>query len=308
MRLEFRIPISPTRKFYSLVRFFDFALRRLPGAHYRNARVRVVVGDYCDLDHVRRENAWSEKSDIVWEKTPDRTFEEFHWGGTANRRLEIDPNGADVIVLSDADTVLLRDIDPLLGAPQPSRPTVRGHMAHFPPPLGPGAVAPNSWGPNFWPWLFDHFGLPWPSSAYRYSIGGDQSPWSPAYFNLGFVALNAPAVSQLAEEIAETTRRVTMTTESVMRCQIALTIVAYRNGFDLDALPAAYNAANDLAHLQRNALDVDQIRVLHFLREDEITRDEFQPDRIDSMLGRRLVNPANIALQALAREFRDACR
>lgn len=307
MRLEFRIPISPTRKFYSLVRFFDFALRRLPGAHYRNARVRVVVGDYCDLDHVRRENAWGEKSDIVWEKTPDGTFDEFHWAGTANRRLEIDPDGADVIVLSDADTVLLRDIDPLLEAPQSRRPTARGHMAHFPPPLGPRAIAPTSSGPNFWPWLFEDFGLAWPSRAYRYSIGGDVSLWCPAYFNLGFVVLNAPAVSRLAEEIAETTRRVTMTTDSVMRCQIALTIVAYRNGFDLDVLPAAYNAANDLAHLQRNALDVEQIRVLHFLREHEIERDDFQPERIDDMLGRHLVNPANIALQKLAREFRDSC-
>lgn len=308
MRLEFRIPISPSRKFFSLVRFFDFALRRLTGPHYQNARIRVVVGDHCNLDQVRRENAWSEASDIVWERTPDRTFDEFHWGGTANRRLELDPDGADIIVLSDADTVLLRDIDPILEAQRSRRPRARGHMAHYPPALGPNAVAPASSDPNFWPWLFKQFGLRGPSSFYRYSIAGDRAPWSPAYFNLGFVVLNVAALARLADEIAETTRRVMTLTDSVMRCQIALTIVAYRNGFDIGVLPAAYNAANDPAHLRVNAIDVEQIRVLHFLREDEIARADFQPERIDEMLGRCLVNPANVALQALAREFRDACR
>src|ERR1700756_1751695 len=58
-KLEFRIPISPTTKFFSLVRFFNFALRRLERPQYKNARLLVVVGDHCDLDFVRRENEWS---------------------------------------------------------------------------------------------------------------------------------------------------------------------------------------------------------------------------------------------------------
>jgi hypothetical protein len=306
MRVEFRIPISPNRKFYSLVRFYNFALRRLPGAHYRNARLRVVVGDHCDLDEVRRENVWSEEFDIVWERTPDASFDEFYWAGTANRRVEIAPGDADVIILSDADTVLLRDIDPLLEGLPSAQPTVCGHMAHNWPRLGPGAITPASSSPDFWPLLFDAFGLAWPSSTYRYSIPRSRSPECPAYFNLGFIALNASALARLAEEIAETTRRVNaMTDNSFMCCQIALTIVAYRNGFDIEVLSAAYNAANDLKHLRANALDVEQIRVLHFLREDEIDRGELQPERIDGMLGRPLANPANVALQALARKFRD---
>jgi hypothetical protein len=307
-RVEFRIPISPTEKFFSLVRFYNFALRRLGGA-YREARLVVTVGDYCDLDAVRRQNAWSEKFNVVWERVPDEIFDEFHWGGTANWRLHIPVEDADVIVLSDADTVLLRDIEPLLAEFPLERPSIRGHMAHLPPPLGTKIVAPSPAGPEFWPWLFSIFNIQWPTATHRYSMDTDGSlPISPAYFNLGFIALNAPALAILGSEIDEATRRVTAATDSFMRCQIALTVIAYRAGIDIDTLPADYNAANDVIHLKVNGLTAEWIRVLHFLREDEINRSELQPHLIDGLLSRTLANPANIALQNLAREFRESMK
>lgn len=307
--VEFRIPISPTEKFFSLVRFFNFALRRLDGPQYRDARLLITVGDYCNIDDVRRANQWSQNFNIAWERVPDEIFDEFHWAGTADWRMSIQAGDADIIVLSDADTVLLRDIDPLLAEFPLEEPAVRGHMAHLPPPLGPKITAPSPADPEFWPWLFKLFDIPWPPATYRYSMDANGSlPLSPAYFNLGFVALNARALAVFASEIADTTRRVTAATESLMRCQIALTIVAYRTGIDIRTLPAAYNAANDLVHLGTNGLSVDQIRVLHFLRTEEIDRGELQPQLIDNMLSRSLKNPANIALQNLAREYRDSLK
>jgi hypothetical protein len=306
-RVEFRVPISPTEKFFSLVRFYNFALRRLDSAQYREARLMIIVGDHCDLDLVRRQNQWSEDFNITWERVPDDVFDEFHWAGTANWRLSIPSDDADVIVLSDADTVLLRDVDPLLTELPTATAWIRGHMAHFPPPPGSKTNAPI--GSEFWPWLFNIFDIPWPPATYRYSMDADRSlPESPAYFNLGFVALNRKALSVYASEITEVTRRVTAATDSFMRCQIALTIVAHRAGIDIGTLPAAYNAANDVAHLKTNGLTAEQIRVLHFLREDEVTRDELQPHLIRNLLSRSLTNPANIALQSLAREFRESIR
>ena len=58
MRLEFRIPISPTSGFFAQIRMFDFALRRL-GPPYSLARLLVCVGDDCDIAAVRAANAWS---------------------------------------------------------------------------------------------------------------------------------------------------------------------------------------------------------------------------------------------------------
>ena len=307
-KVEFRIPISPTERFFSLVRFYNFALRRLDSPQYRDARLRIIVGDYCNLDAVRRDNQWSESFNISWEQVPDETFAEFHWAGTANWRLGIPADDADIIILSDADTIFLRDIDPLLMEFPLREAAVRGHMAHLPPLVnGP---APAAQYPEFWPWLFDMFDVPWPAATYRYSMDAAGAlPMAPAYFNLGFVALNAKALAIFGAEIAETTRRVAAATEkSFMRCQIALTLVAYRARMNIGTLSAAYNAANDLGHLSQNGLCADQIRVLHFLRADEIDRGELQPGLIDNLLSRSLANPANIALQNLARDYRESLK
>ncbi|MGH6922956.1 MAG: hypothetical protein ACRED5_04220 [Propylenella sp.] len=49
---------------------------------------------------MRRENRWSENYNIDWERVPDEIFAEFGWPGTANWRLNIPADNADVIVLS----------------------------------------------------------------------------------------------------------------------------------------------------------------------------------------------------------------
>jgi hypothetical protein len=305
-RIEFRIPISPTEQFFSQVRFFNFALRRLQGPHYRDAKLLIVVGDHCDLDEVRRQNTWSESFNVGWDRVPDDLFDEFGWWGTANRRLNIPAGDAEIIILSDADTVLLRDIDSVLADFPMQEAMLRGHMAHV-PPRHVKSSAPSPEGPIFWPWLFDAFGLQWPPITYRYSMDADGSmPVAPAYFNLGFVAMNAKALTIFDSEITDTSRRVIALTESRMRCQIALTIIAHRAGIRIETLSAAYNAANDLGHLIPNGLSGEQIRVLHYLRSDECSRLELQPHLIDDFLARSLTNPANIALQKMAREYRDS--
>ena len=79
-------------------------------------------------------------------------------------------------------------------------------------------------------------------------------PLCPAYFNLGFIALNSRAVEALGSHIAPITREVFRLTKSQMRCQIALTLAAYKVGADIGTLPAEYNAANDLRYLQHHQL------------------------------------------------------
>ena len=227
-------------------------------------------------------------------------------GGNLELAAARSPRDADIIILSDADTVLLRDIDPLLTEFPLAEPAVRGHMAHFPPAVGDNCAAPAAASPAFWPWLFEAFDIPWPAAAYRYSMDIDGSlPAAPAYFNFGFVAMNAKALAACAAHVTEITRRVAAVTgNSFMRCQIALSIMAYRAAMDIGILPAAYNAANDLAHFKLNALSLEQIRVLHFLRTDEIDRAKLQPYLIDDLLSRSLSNPANVALQDLVRDYR----
>ncbi len=307
-RVEFRIPISPNEGFYSQVRFFNYALRRLGVPPYRDARLLVVVGDRCDIDQVRSQNRWSEKFNVAWEPVPGEICDEFGMWGTANWRLNVPAGDAEIIILSDADTVLFRDIDPLLADFPVTEAAIRGHMAYRPPPSFAKAGAPDARSSEFWPWLFDAFSLPWPATTYSYSIDPNgQWAEAPAYFNLGFVALSPKALSVFASEIDDADRRINELTGSEMRCQIALTVIAYRAGLDIATLPAAYNASNELSHLTLNGITPDQIRVLHYLQSDEVNRSTILlPNEIDHFLARSLSNPANIALQSVVGEFRQS--
>jgi hypothetical protein len=303
-RFEFRIPISPTPSFFAEVRFFNFALRRL-GGPYSGARLLIVVGDRCDIDSVRFENKWSERYNIAWERVPDKIFDESGLYGTCNWRLTSPAPDADVIILADADTVLLKDIDTLLSEFPDNRPAIRGHMAHFMPPSS-GLSVPKSSTPEYWPYVFNAFGAPFPCELHYYSMDADRSlPKAPAYFNLGFVALNSLALALYGKEIISFDRELNNVVQSHMRCQIALTVLGYRSRMDLGVLPAEYNAANDIAHLSTNDISMEDVRVLHYLRGDEVDRfNVLLPERIDEFLGRTLNNPANIRLQQLVREYR----
>jgi len=302
-RLEFRIPISPTPGFFSQIRMFDFALRRL-GPPYSQARLLVCVGDDCDIAEVRSANDWSGDR-VEWEAVPREVFAEFGMHGTADWRLARDGGDADVVILSDADTVLLRDIDPLLTGMPKDRPAIRGHMAHGPPP-SVGGNLPASHTRDYWPALFKRFGAPWPERLFEYSLNeAGRFTRAPAYFNLGFVAFNPAGLAAVTPRIFDFQRKLMRSFTSNMRCQIAVSLIAYQQGVDIDVLPASYNAANDLGHLRYNQLSVEDIRVLHYLRTDEIDRSViFRDDHIDDFLAAELINPANRALQALAKEYR----
>lgn len=303
-RLEFRIPISPREGFFAQVRLFHFALQQL-GGDYAAARVRVVVGDRCDLDQVRRSNGWSENANIVWESVPNGLADVAGMWGTANWRLSLPPDGADVVILSDADTVLLRDIDPILDDLASTGAVVRGHMAHYPPPVGREEPAPAD--ACFWPAILDDFGARWTQPWERYSMDVHRSlPVTPPYFNLGFVAMNPAALAQLGTDIHWTSAWVQQRWGSHMRCQIALSLAAMRRDMDIGCLPAPYNAANDIHHFAINDMAPEDIRVLHYLRENEFQRDRFLlPGHVDEFLAREMELPANRLLQDLVRRWRD---
>lgn len=304
--VEFRIPISPSEGFYAQVRFFNFALRRL-GPPYDRARLRIIVGDFCNIDAVRRENIWSEDFNVVWERVPDEIFSEFGIWGTANWRLKLPAGDAEIICLSDADTVMLREIDPLLNGIPDREAAICGHMAHMPPPSS-GSEVPSGNSPEFWPWLFRHFNIDWPpENTYCYSMDANGDwPRAPAYFNLGFIAMNAPALAICDAQIIEIERRIKHLTQSHMRCQIALTVIAHRAKMNIGVLSAAYNAANDLVHLSTSKLDPSDIRIIHYLRGDEINRSTiFTSDNLDDFLKRPLHNPVNQLLQRLGSEYRS---
>jgi hypothetical protein len=301
--IEFRIPASPTPPFYNRVRFFCAALRRLGGS-YAEAPVKVCVGDHADIGKVRAETPWTARYNVEWHGVPSKIFTDHWYYGTADYRYLLPEPAADLIVLADADVAVVQPILDDFTWMRCEQPCIAGHMAHFPPSFErPGD---RQWqGEDLWPSLFRHFSIPWPESLYPYSMDlkGQWAP-VPAYYNLGFVVLNRAALRIFSGRIFEAQDKMKALFECFMRCQIAVTLIAHSNGMRIKALPAIFNAANDIGHFQHNGVRVQDIKVIHYLRTEEMNRESFLSygDR-ETFLDSPLQNPVNQLLQKVAREI-----
>jgi len=302
-RIEFRIPIAPTKSFYNRAHFFCAALRRLGGGHADDL-VHIVVGDYADLDEVRRTNAWATQYNLRWYRVPEEISAAHHYYGTSDFRYALPESTADLVVLADADTALVQPVAQDLSWMLCDEPCIAGHMAHIPPPLkflersdpAPGDV---------WPLLFREFSIPLPDELYRYSrdLAGE-FPTAPAYYNLGFVALNRSALRIVKNAIFDVRERLNKIIQSEMRCQIALTLISYKHAFKRRNLPAIFNAANDDDYLRHNGVRPDDIKVLHYLRTNELDRDTFLTDAGRAIfLKANFHDPVNQLLQQIGREI-----
>ena len=296
--VEFRIPIAPRSSFYRRVHFFCAALQRLPRA-YAEATVRIVVGDDVGLDQVQAENRWSSQYNVEWHRVPSDVFAEHHYFATADLRYLLPAPSGGLVVLMDADSVVVRPFLQELEWMLCDDPCISGHMAHLPPPVKIRGATPEA--NDLWPFLFQRFGIPWPQTLYRYSMDLENKwPPVPAYYNLGFVVLNEAALKIFAQAIFDLQRRLRKLVESDMRCQIAVTLISYAHQMRRQNLPATFNAANDIQHFDHNRVCAEEIKVIHYLRADEIDRDSFLKDEErTAFLRATLRNPVNQLLQSV---------
>ena len=263
----------------------------------------MTVGDHADLDRLRSENRWAADFPLIWHRVPDELFDtEGYFFGTSDYRYLLAESSADLIILADADTALVKPLGNAFDWMMCDEPAMAGHMAHAPPPVKFPALSAE----DFWPFLFREFAIPWPKEIYPYSIDPKGVfPLAPAYYNLGFVVLNRAALSIFQSRIFQIHQLNAILT-SEMRCQIAATLVSYAYGIRRQNLPAAFNAANDERHLGHNQLPLDEIRVIHYLRRGEIDRESFHRSGFwRSLLHANLRNPVNQLLQKVAREIID---
>jgi hypothetical protein len=262
-----------------------------------------VVGDDADLEQVRAENRWSSQYNVKWHAVPPDIFADHYYFGTSDFRYLLPAPSGGLVVLMDADSVVvspfLQDLESMLR----DDPCIAGHMAHVPPPVKIKGEA--GYAMELWPFLFEHFGISWPEILYPYSMDVENRwPAIPAYYNLGFVVLNEAALKIFSQEIFDVQSRLRKLVESNMRCQMAVTLISYAHKMRRQNLPATFNAANDLRHFDHNKVRTQEIKVIHYLRADEIDRDSFlKDDEKAAFLRARLRNPVNQLLQSLVCEL-----
>ncbi len=307
-RLEFRMPMSPSAGFYRQARLFRFALDRL-GGDYEKALLTVTVGDNPDMEAVMRENTWSKDRNVRWLPVPRAIFDEFGIHGTADYRY-IPASDADIVLMVDADTVLVRPIDDLLDRIDADAAVLYGHMAHYPPTdltLTCGLVDAEG---RFWAALFNHFGIKDLVAVHPYSMDvGGVHGLAPPYFNLGFLAMTQSALAYLRANVFDVQRELMAVFPTHMRCQFAVTIIGLKYLDRLECLGAQYNLANDDVHFRANRVTAADARLIHYLRETEFLRMTFlDPDKIEETIQRSYVNAASKLVAGIVADYSEALK
>lgn len=293
MKLEFRIPISPRPGFFAQVRLYALSLQRL-GPPYSQARIVVAMGDRADAAAAALANPWSAALPIRWYAVEHHWCEAMPHAASGLGRYML-PSDADVIVLCDADTCPIARFDELVSRLRASdAPLVAGLQAHYSPFYGLDNDA-------VWRSLLDREGLAHVPLTQPYSmdVRGEQGS-APPYFNYGFVAFNAAAFAALSPVMA---RAVGLMLGSFpgnrFFAQLALALTIASENVGTIALGHEYNCANDDVLLRHGRIDIADIRIVHYLRTEEIDRTTFlQDEHFDAFVSRPKANPISERFRA----------
>jgi hypothetical protein len=182
-----------------------------------------------------------------------------------------DYTGVDYVILCDADTLILGSIDHVIQQLYYGYP-VSGVIAHYPPSC------------------FEDSNKDWQSISkkltnksitlpYNYTLMNSNElaiknhPKSPFYLNHGFLAFQSDALKEFSTQYVKMRKLVCeIINPPFFAGQIALTLTVNDLGWQGDTLSMKYNFPNDEKALKLHAYESQDIRVLHYLRENNINR------------------------------------
>jgi len=299
MKLEIRVPISPTRLFFRRIMYLARSVRACGGDTAR-ARIVVSVGDDVEPYDVASVQEWTDDK-IVWRWADRGEFQRFSYHATAMDRFLVESD-ADIILLADADVVFAKNIDDVLNSLL-ATPAVAGLIAHIPPFLALSVE-------GSWPAIFQRVGLPFPRdlyqhSGYRVMYDDPRHRYSPAYFNMGAVLVPAAMLREIARVFPRWLRAAQTLNLSRYVSQLALSFAIYDLDLPRIILEPRYNFPNDPQFDSGYPNDLADVRILHYLRPCIIDRerDLSTSETVRSLIGRKDLKGSNELFRALIECF-----
>ncbi len=294
------MPISPTPSFTTKIRYLASSVRR-NGGLLADSPIIVTVGADEPFD-LERAHPWSRELGVQWRWLDAAQWRRYGYFATALQRFCY-PVQTPLVLLLDADTLLAAPIDDLLREAQDDR-SIAGLLAHISP------FTHCHEGQQLWQRIFTAAQLgPVPLDC-------EHSGWQaiefdparrhcPPYFNLGFLLASRDVLHVLGGTIYQEMQTVESVHETPFRCQIALTLAILRTGVAWRALPLRFNFPNDIHFLPRHAPELDDVRVIHYLRDEQVDRstDLASVEGVQALLARADLNPINARLQQELREL-----
>jgi glycosyltransferase involved in cell wall biosynthesis len=290
--LEIRVPISPKPYFFRQVECL-YRSAQACGGLTGNVRIVVSIGEDMEPYDVAAAQPWSD-TNVIWRWAEREEVRKLGHHAAVLDRFKVESDAA-TILLADADTLFVNGVDDLLESLK-TVPAVAGVMAHGPPFVG----RPN----ETWETIFKKLGRSLPSDLHQHTGWGTMFQrhdvrFSPIYYNFGAVFVPGPFLSALADAYRRQLVVAERANVGYFVGQLALTLAIYELDLPRIALPPRYNFPNDPLFEAQYPEDLADLRILHYLRLDEVQRDKIwqSPDDTLTFLARRNLRPSNEALR-----------
>ncbi len=290
--LEIRVPISPKLYFFRQVEYLYKSAVACAGP---NTTIKMAVSVGADMDpyDIGATQTWSDKN-VSWRWVPREDFRQHSYHATGLDRFFAESN-ADFVLMADADTIFIRGVHDLLLALCES-PSIAGVMAHVPPFI----TQPNV----TWTTFLERFGRKLPKDLHQHSGWGamfhdPKLRFGPAYYNFGAVFIPGAMMPDLAKTYAANLTNAAYEV-GYFQGQVAFALSIQDLDLPRIALDLRYNFPNDPLFEQSFPQDLADIRILHYLRLDEIQRDAIweTPETLAAFLAHRDLRPSNEALRS----------
>jgi hypothetical protein len=290
VKLEVRVPISPTDYFFRRVELLYRSLRACGGTTGQ-ADLVVSVGADIEPFDIAQTQPWS-RDQIKWRWVDREAFRRDSVHATGLDRFKATTT-ADIVLFADADVIFVAGVDDLLDALNHT-PAIAGVIAHAPPPKED----------LDWNHLFDEAQIPLPHDAYQYSgwrlmCHSPAQRIVPAYYNFGAVFVPGSWVTTLGYVYERSLGFAENAGLGHFKGQVALTLALYRLGRRRLALELRYNFPNDHLFDAAYPEDLRDIRILHYLRTEVVNRDaDFASiEALKNLIGRQDLIGSNEVLR-----------
>jgi hypothetical protein len=268
LKVCFSIPASATNAFYSQIAMFRIALDAVGGI-YEQARLLVFLGGNSDSLPDRWKTRFGDRMQARW--AADAPSGADRVTAALRARWEFDYSSYDVVVFCDADTMLIKPIDDVLMKCWKT-PRAMGVIAHYPFPRNPGESSSSVWSD-----LARRYAGKAAELSYRYTLlypeAAPEEASCPFYVNFGCVAMT-PGIVQTIRDTLLATRENLMAhlKDPAYSGQVAFTLSALYHGIPTESLGMRFNFPNDPIADARYPGEVQDIRLLHYLRTDKFDR------------------------------------
>jgi hypothetical protein len=265
MKLDFLINGSPNDAFFSQIAFFRLALNALGGA-YRNARLVAVLGRETTTSLAPEWAPYFENIVVEWTDPYHVRLRDA--AAETDRRFKLFRPDADLVILCDADTVLMRPLSDL-AAGLAREPAVAGVVAHYHFPWHKSAGDPlQDWRAIAKAVLGREIPL-----VYPYTLDDSEAAGRcPFYINFGFFAAPPALMSELYPRYRDIRAKVQDILGNAFAGQVGLSLAIFDLGLPKIALPMRFNFPNDPLADVRYADEMQQIVMLHYLRTAHFDR------------------------------------